>query len=182
VAKLFQSQHREHAKLIEQTTASIGGEPYTTSNPVVQAQVDTVVASIVEAGGKPEDIIALAYVLETVAAETYQTVVPVLTVPALREGAMRIGGVEARHSAVIAKLMPNSAVVPLLGGAGEATAETTTTVAATTETTAAGVEYPPIYQVPSAFQPLTSVTAVIAGEQVSMDPLGPNSFVYADSE
>ena len=35
-----------------------------------------------------------------------------------------------------------------------------------------------MYQVPGAFQPLTSVQVTIGIETINMDPLGPNSYMY----
>jgi hypothetical protein len=86
--------------------------------------------------------------------------------------------VEARHAAIVARLMPDYLVVP---APVDPSAAATATVAGTTTTVPAvggPAELAPVYQVPGPFQPLTSVQITIGIETINADPLGPNSYMY----
>jgi hypothetical protein len=96
--RLFQEQHREHAGLLSATTIDAGGTPYDQPNSYLAAQVvDPAVAEMTD----ESTVIALALELENTAAQTYVFAAEVLSVPALRQGIMSIGGVEARHISVL---------------------------------------------------------------------------------
>lgn len=97
-ARLFQEQHREHAGLLSTTTVDAGGTPYDQPNSYLQAQVVAPTLETVEAG---EDPALLAVELENTAAQTYVFAAEALSTPALRQGIMSIGAVEARHLAVL---------------------------------------------------------------------------------
>lgn len=97
VAKLFQAQHKDHAGLFEGATKEAGGKAFTTANPAV---MDSLKGAI--AGLKNEmDVIKLARDLENVAAATYQSTVGAFDNLAYNAAAMSVGGVEARHAAVL---------------------------------------------------------------------------------
>ena len=173
-ARLFQAHHTAHAQSLEQQTIKLGGEAFTTANPVVDAKVIQPALGLVKTA---TDALQLAHALEEVAAHTYQTVVPLLSVPALRGAIMTIGSIEARHAAVLAKVLgalpyPAPTSVP---GAGAAT-----TPAPTTTTTIAGTQVagPVLYVVPGSFEPLSATQALLGDTIVSLDPLGPNSYAY----
>ncbi len=182
-ARLFQGQHREHAALFEQATRDLGGEPFSTRNPVVW---DGVVVPALKGGtaaGKEvkailvdtKGAVTFAHTLENVASATYQSMVSILTQPALRQATMSVGSVEARHAAVLAQVIvesdyiPSSAVVPP-SDLEKATAPTTTVPATTT--TAAGAEAAPVKVEP---------ISVVPGPFGSVaEALGPNSYMYYD--
>ncbi len=173
-ARLFQAHHAAHAQSLQQQTIKLGGEAYTTANPVVDAKVIQPALALVKTA---TDALQLAHALEELAAHTYQTVVPLLSVPALRGAIMAIGSIEARHAAVLAKVLgalpyPVPAAIP---GAGAAT-----TPAPTTTTTVAGAQLagPVLYVVPGSFEPLAATPALLGETIVSVDPLGPNSYAY----
>lgn len=173
VARLFQAHHTAHAQSLEQQTIKLGGEAYTKANPVVDEKVLQPSLALVKT---PTDALQLAHALENVAAHTYQTVVPLLSQPALRGAIMSIGSIEARHAAVLAKVLgalpyPTPAAVPGAGPA-PAPAATTTTVAGQT------VVGPTLYIIPGSFEPLAATQVLLGETTESIDVLGPNSFMY----
>jgi hypothetical protein len=90
---LFRDHHQAHATSAEAATAQLGGEAFTQKNPVVELGIVLPGLKLITDGGaKTADIIAFAYVLETVAAETYQSFVPLLSTPSLRSAVMVVGG------------------------------------------------------------------------------------------
>jgi hypothetical protein len=96
--RLFQEQHGEHAGLLSATTIDAGGTPYDEPNSYLQTNVvDGAVAELTDEAS----VVALAVDLENVAAQTYVYGAEVLSTPALRQGIMSIGGIEARHISVL---------------------------------------------------------------------------------
>lgn len=153
VVTLFRDQHREHLALLSSTANDLGAEPYTDPNPYLVANVlDPEVAKLDGLGGTELQAAALgiAYALENVAAQTYVKSAGLLTTPELRQAIMSIGGVEARHIAVIlgATQQPEVpfALMPVGGAVGEDAFITedgpvttpTTAAAETTDTSAEG--------------------------------------------
>jgi hypothetical protein len=97
-AALFQGHHDEHAASLQAQTSDLGGEPYTDPNPYLLANV---VGPAVAALVTENDIVAFARTLEDAAAQTYTYAAGVLSTPELRAALAAIGGVEARHRAVL---------------------------------------------------------------------------------
>lgn len=157
-AQLFMAHHLDHAQAFEAATVSLGGEAYTSRNPVVWDAV--VKPSLFGSAPTVTDegsAVRFAHTLENVAADTYQSVTIYLRDQSLRQAAMSVGGVESRHAATLAGviaqlgLVQGSASVPELSdGASE------------------DVDNPPVFQVPGA---LGSVASAI----------GPNSFMVVAS-
>ena len=181
LAKLFADHHRAHAEALQKATKDLGGEPYTQPNPVVDAAI---IQPGIAAAKSATEILAFAHALESVAAHTYQLVVPQLSVPALRKTAMSIGAVEARHAALLAKAL-GAAPVAGLDKLPGATPTTTTTAAPAVKgaAPAATVEKPVYFQVPGAFEPLLATKVLLTGTGekpvlLAIDPLGPNSYMY----
>ncbi|MEP6661906.1 MAG: ferritin-like domain-containing protein [Acidimicrobiales bacterium] len=166
----FQDHHRKHAASFEQATATAGGEAFTKRNDIVwnaliapQITKDSKGAVAVD---DEQSALEFVYSLESVAAATYQAMVPVLSKPALRQAVMAAAGVDSRHGAVLASFITRALIAP--GMTAPAVATTTTTTAASggaTTTTIAPPPKQPIYRVPGAFGPVSSA-------------LGPNSFEY----
>jgi len=128
--KVFSDHHRQHAEAMAAATKSLGGTPCTRANPKISSYlVSPLLARIEQSGAEQgEDSKALAYALESLAAATYQGVVPVLTAPELRKAAMSVGSVEARHAAVLGVVInPTSLVGTVEVAAPEQPADTTTT-------------------------------------------------------
>jgi hypothetical protein len=100
-AMLFQSQHREHSAQFQAATKQAGGEPFTMPNPAVFAAIKPAVDALKDEKG----VVALAFELETAAAQSYQAYVGTFTDTKLNKAIMAVGGVEARHAAVLAQVL-----------------------------------------------------------------------------
>jgi hypothetical protein len=100
-AKLFQSQHREHSAQFQAATKAAGGQPFTMPNPAVLAAIKPMVDALKDEKG----VVALAFELETAAAQSYQSYVGTFTDPKLNPAIMAVGGVEARHAAVLSQVL-----------------------------------------------------------------------------
>lgn len=165
LAKMFQAHHAEHADAFEKATEAAGGEAYTKANPVVLEKVlGPALGLIGESGDKVGDLLRLAHALETLAAGTYQALVPSLTQPALRRAAMAVGAVEARHAAALAAALEGAIF-------DDGSAATASTVAGSDPVVA-------LFQVPGSFGSLSSVPVVLNKTQLAIDIPGPNSFMY----
>lgn len=105
-AVLFQGQHREHAELFSGATKQMGGEAFEQANPEVLKALEPAIAALKDEAG----VIKLAYDLENVAAATYFSTVGAFNDVKLNQAAMSVGGVEARHAAVLASVMNMPAV------------------------------------------------------------------------
>jgi hypothetical protein len=100
-AVLFKSQHDEHAKAFNAAATQLGGQPYTEANPTAAKAFEAQIAAL----KTEQDVLKFAFALEQIAAQTYQGVGMKLSTPILRQTAMTVGGVEARHMAVLAKFI-----------------------------------------------------------------------------
>lgn len=97
-ATLIRSQHDEHAQAFNAAAVQLGGEEYTEANPKAKQDFAAVLAGL----KTEQDVLKLAYALEVIAAQTYQGVgATMLSTPTLRQTAMSVGAVEARHAAVL---------------------------------------------------------------------------------
>jgi hypothetical protein len=106
-AVLFQEQHQEHADLLSTATTDAGGEAYTEPNPFVQ---ENVIDPALEMLTDETSVVTFALQLENVAAQTYAFAAGALSTPAFRQAIMTIGGVEARHAAVLAGVLEEAQV------------------------------------------------------------------------
>lgn len=106
-ATLFQEQHQEHADLLAVATVDAGGQAYEDPNPFVQ---ENVIDPALEALTDEISVVSFAKELEDVAAQTYAFAAGALSAPALRQAIMTIGGVEARHAAVLAGVLDEAQV------------------------------------------------------------------------
>lgn len=100
-AKLFQEQHREHAALFQGATKKLGGEAMTEANPVVLQSLQGPLAALTDETG----VVQLALMLEQAAAATYQSTIGAFKDVSLNQAAMSVGGVEARHVAVLSSVL-----------------------------------------------------------------------------
>jgi hypothetical protein len=96
-ATLFKSQHDEHAKAFNAAAVQLGGQPYTDPNPTAAKAFEAQIAAL----KTEQDVLKFAFALEQIAAQTYQGVGMKLSTPMLRQTAMTVGGVEARHMAIL---------------------------------------------------------------------------------
>ncbi len=100
-AKLFQSQHKEHAALFQGATKKLGGQEMKEANPVVLQSLQGPIAALQDEMG----IVELALMLEKAAAATYQSTVGGFKDISLNQAVMSVGGVEARHVAVLSSVL-----------------------------------------------------------------------------
>ncbi len=100
-AALFQTQHREHAELFQGATKKLGGTPMTDPNPVVAQSLEGPIAALTD----EMSVVQLALMLEQAAAATYQSSVGQFKDLKLNQAVMSVGGVEARHAAVLAGVL-----------------------------------------------------------------------------
>lgn len=100
-AKLFQAQHKEHAALFQGATKKLGGKEMTEANPVVLQSLQGPIAALADETG----VVNLALMLEQAAAATYQSTVGAFKDVTLNQAAMSVGGVEARHVAVLSSVL-----------------------------------------------------------------------------
>lgn len=98
VATVFQSHHAQHREALVPLVEAAGAEPFLTANPVVKAAF---VDPQVFGAATEADLVRLAWDLEQAAAQTYVHAATALSTAAQRSTVMTIGGVEARHAAVL---------------------------------------------------------------------------------
>ena len=100
-AALFRVHHEAHRDALIGIVEAHGATPVTTPNAVAKsALVDAALAG----AGSEADILHLVHDLEVAAAQLYVHGVGRMTTPELRSTAMTIGGIEARHAAVLGTL------------------------------------------------------------------------------
>ena len=97
-ATLFQSHHQEHLDALNGAIVNAGGDEVTEAN---EAVFKALIEPAVGAAAAEADIAQIAFDLESAAAQTYVFAGGTLTVPELRSTIMTIGGIEARHAAVL---------------------------------------------------------------------------------
>jgi len=107
-ATLFKSQHDEHAKAFNAAATQLGGQPYNDPNPTAAKAFEAQIAAL----KSEQDVLKFAYALEQIAAQTYQGVGMKLSTSMLRQTAMTVGGVEARHMAILAHFIQPPTTVP----------------------------------------------------------------------
>lgn len=198
--KLFSEHHAAHAEAMAAATTALGGTACTKLNPKITSYViEPLLLRIANSGpDQAEDVKALAFSLESIAAATYQGVVPVLTTPALRAAAMSVGSVEARHAAVLGMIINPTDLVPTDAKAAPAAAAATTTTtvdaglpttlpAETTTTVTAASVANSIHAIPTAFGSLAPVPLTVgpANENgvratTNLETPSLNSFLYED--
>ena len=105
-AKYFQAQHREHSALFQSLTKKAGGVPFAKANPALLIALDPQIKGLKDEIG----IVAFALSLEQIAASTYQSNVGSFADTSLNKAIMSVGGVEARHAAVLAGVLGKAQV------------------------------------------------------------------------
>ncbi len=97
-ATTFAGHHQQHLDALNGVITKSGGSAVTEQN---QAVYDALIAPALAAAKSEGDAVKLAVMLEEAAAQTYVFAGGALSTPALRSTIMTIGGVEARHAAVL---------------------------------------------------------------------------------
>ena len=105
-AKLFQAQHKEHSELFQGATKKLGGQVFDKPNPVVLQSLQGPIGALQDEMG----VLELALMLEQAAAATYQSTVGAFKDVSLNQAAMSVGGVEARHVAVLSSVLQKAPV------------------------------------------------------------------------
>lgn len=129
VVNRFKADHEAHAKALSGIITEAKGETFECANeqinklyinPALDLILGNKDAGIAASDTPLDDVMALALGLETLAAQTYQFYVSLLSQPKLRAAAMGIGEQESRHAAVLAQ-----AINPGIAGIGPSTNEKT---------------------------------------------------------
>ena len=97
-AKMFAGHHQMHLDALNGVITGAGGTAVTVMN---QAVFDAIVKPALDKAKTEPDALMIALTLEEAAAQTYAFAGGALSTPALRSTIMTIGGVEARHAAVL---------------------------------------------------------------------------------
>jgi hypothetical protein len=97
-ATMFAGHHQMHLDALNGVITGAGATPITQMN---QAVYDALVKPAMDAAKSEADAVMLALALEEAAAQTYVYAGGALSTSALRSTIMTIGGVEARHAAVL---------------------------------------------------------------------------------
>lgn len=97
-ATMFAGHHQMHLDALNGVITGAGATAITEMN---QAVYDALVKPAIDAAKTEADAVMLALALEEAAAQTYVFAGGALSTPALRSTIMTIGGVEARHAAVL---------------------------------------------------------------------------------
>ena len=97
-ATMFAGHHQMHLDALNAVITGAGGTAITQMN---QAVYDALVKPAIDSAKTETDAVNLALALEEAAAQTYVFAGGALSTPGLRSTIMTIGGVEARHAAVL---------------------------------------------------------------------------------
>jgi hypothetical protein len=97
-ATMFAGHHQMHLDALNGVITGAGGKAITEMN---QAVYDALVKPAIDAAKTEADAVMLALALEEAAAQTYVFAGGALSTSGLRSTIMTIGGVEARHAAVL---------------------------------------------------------------------------------
>jgi hypothetical protein len=97
-ATLFHDHHTAHRDALNSAIGSLGGQAVTEPNAAVY---DAIVKPALDQARSEADVVALALQLELAAAQTYAFAGGALSTPDLRSTIMTIGGIEARHAAIL---------------------------------------------------------------------------------
>ena len=97
-ATLFAGHHQQHLDALNGVITGAGGAAITAQNKAVY---DALIAPALAKAKTEADAVTLAVMLEEAAAQTYVFAGGALSTPKLRSTIMTIGGVEARHAAVL---------------------------------------------------------------------------------
>ena len=97
-AKMFAGHHQMHLDALNGVITGAGAEAVTEQNAAV---FNALIKPSLDKAKTETDALMIALALEEAAAQTYAFAGGTLSTPALRSTIMTIGGVEARHAAVL---------------------------------------------------------------------------------
>ncbi len=159
-ARHYRGLLQQQADALAAATTAGGGTPYEQKNAVIDANIVGKAIDLINAGSsKADDATRFLHAFATLAAETHQSFVALLSAPELRGAAMSIGAVHHRVAALLARLISPANIVNTEGiTIAAAVPETTTTAAGATNAGPAPIE---VFQIPGAFGPLGAVQIVL---------------------
>ncbi len=159
-ARKYQGLLKLQADALAKATTAIGAKPFEQKNEAIDQNIVSKALALIEAGAtKADDATRFLHAFATLAAETHQSFVPMLTTPELRGTAMQISTVHHRVSALLARLISPVNIVNTEGLVAAAVAAPTETTVASDA--AAGPAPIAVYQIPGAFGPLGAVQVVL---------------------
>lgn len=109
VARNFMEQHQQHAAAFESATTKAGGQAFTQPNPVVSAQVITPALAKIKT---ENDVVVLAYMLESAASQTYQSAIGQMSKATYNSALASVLGVESRHQALLGLVLNDTTMYP----------------------------------------------------------------------
>lgn len=170
LAERFIADHGRHAEAIGALVTQAGGTPYDCANPfVMERAVEVLAATLTDSDDAARDALNIAVSFENIMAASYQAIAARLADPALRAAAMKVGGEEHRHAAVLSLAIDDTMVAPELTEPMEPS------------------PFPRSFAVPAAFGQLTGIP-VASGKPneenarvtVQLQTPAENTFVYHD--
>lgn len=197
LAKRFRDDHAAHAEIMEQLTVDAGGEAWTCGNPRLDELVVPAILQAIagdEAAGIPpsddprRDVLNVAQAFESLAGSTYQSLMPILSLPSMRKDAITVASQEVRHAALLSIALtgrPAGYMHPdeITAATGQAPAAPETTAPAGDAPPA--VPVPPVYAIPGQFGNLGAAVLVVGapnelGNRLTLNVETPslNSLVY----
>lgn len=186
LAKRFRDDHTEHAAIMEQLTIDAGGEAWTCGNPrldelvvpaILRAITGDEASGLAPSDDPRRDVLNVAQAFESLAGSTYQALMPVLSLPALRKDAISVASQEVRHAAILS--------IALTGRPAGYMNPDEIAAATGQEPVVPESDVPPVYAIPGQFGNLGATQLVIGapnelGNRVSLNVETPslNSLVY----
>lgn len=168
-AERFRDDHRTHAAAINSLVVALGGKVHECANSRINSLYIKPAFDLIATENNPDvarDTVTLAYVVENLAAQTYQELVGLLSEPKLRGDAIHIGQSCSRRAVILAQMLN-----PGLGGVAPSTDPATGT--------------PNVASVPSAFGSLGNLRAAFgppnadgAKTTIAMETPSLNAMVY----
>lgn len=202
LATRFGTDHAAAAKVFEDLTSAAGGTPWTDENPrlrdvtlppilrrITGADANDTFPAATKSDDPKRDAATVIHALESLSAESYQALVPVLSQPEQRQAAITIAAEAARRAAVLAIAItgaPQGYLNPSM--VEEATGKAPEVAAVTQDTDASGNDIttiPTVYAVPAQYGQLGVIQIVLGAPNesgtrltVNLETPSNNTYVY----
>ena len=108
MARRFFDDHQAHADAVNALVVALGAKEVRCANKNIGDSYIQPALKIITADGNPNptmDLVALLHAVENLATQTYQGIVAMLSAPKLRADAIRFGQQDARHAALLARVL-----------------------------------------------------------------------------
>jgi hypothetical protein len=168
----FVEDHQRHAALFGSLVADLGGVSFDCANPfLMDRAVTPTLAALVGTDDLHRDLLNIAHAFESLAAASFQALVPSLADLSLRTEMTRIGGEENRHAAALAAAInPDVIFSPAMFGEPVEKDED---------------GFPVPYAIPGVFGRLTGIELVVGARDdegarfsTQLQTPAPNTYVY----